>query len=278
MIGYDRFNSLSHINCKTSIFLFSYLYFLWTYFMQKIASITSTIKPDPNVFLLKRTSVEDRLSDYETCFKFYCGLIKDGSFDNIVYVDNSGYPLSSLEKIATDLLVRDKVEFISYLSKDSPMNSRYFLEVNLIQYGMKNSDLIQNSENPMIWKITGRYLIKNISKIIGNLDKNYNIHINFRNKPYKILDFYLVGFNKKGFEILVQNLDSYEGIVDGEIILRNHLETLDQNKLKINSRFKAIPRVIGVRGHDNKSYNNFISDSKYLLRVLSNWIFPNRWI
>ena len=216
--------------------------------------------------------------DYETSFKFYCGLIKNGSFDNIVYVDNSSYPLSSLEKIATDLLVRDKVEFISYQSKVHPMNSRYFLEVNLIQYGMKNSKLINNSDNPMIWKITGRYFIKNISKVIRNLDKDHNIYINFRNKPHKILDFYLVGFNKEGFEILVQNLDSYEGTVDGEILLRKHLETLNQNKLKINSRFKVIPRIVGVRGHDNKSYNNFVNESKYFFRVIYNWIFPNTWI
>ncbi|MES2637712.1 MAG: hypothetical protein V4605_10325 [Pseudomonadota bacterium] len=247
--------------------------------MNNIAFITSTINPNPDVFLLKRISVSERLKDYETAFRFYCGMLNNGIFDCIVYVDNSGYTLSSLENIAIELNVRDKVEFISYQSKDSPDNSRYFLEINLIQYGMNASYKVIEAKSPMIWKITGRYLIQNIDKIIRELNRNVDLYINFRNKPYKVADFYLVGFSEAGYEgVLGRDVNLYKGKIDGERILREQIENQEFKELNVVTRFRYIPRVYGIRGFDNKSYNNMLNTSKYYFRVGINYIFPRLWL
>ena len=247
--------------------------------MNNIAFITSTINPNPDVFLLKRVSVQERLNDYETAFRFYCGMLNNGTFDSIVYVDNSNYTLSSLERIAAELQVSDKVEFISYLSTDSPNNSRYYLEINLIKHGINASHKISEAENPMIWKITGRYLIQNVPKIIGELKQNVDLYINFRNRPYKVVDFYLVGFSKSGFkEIIGKDTQKYEGTIDGERIFRDEIENQAFKNCNIVTRFRHIPRVMGIRGYDNKSYNNLSNISKYYFRVAANFIFPRLWL
>lgn len=247
--------------------------------MNNIAFITSTINPNPDVFLLKRASVTERLKDYEIAFRFYCSMLNKGVIDSIVYVDNSNYTLSSLESIAEELGVSEKVEFISYQSQDSPENSRYFLEINLIKYGMNTSEKISKAKNPMIWKVTGRYLIKNINKIIFELKENVDLYINFRNKPYKVVDFYLVGFSKVGYEeILGKNISKYEGQVDGELILREEIESQKFKDCEVVTRFQNIPRLVGVRGYDNKSYSSLSNISKYYFRVLVNYIFPRLWL
>lgn len=214
--------------------------------MYNIAFITSTISPNPDVFLLKRTSTSARLKDYEAAFRFYCGMLNNGVLDSIVYVDNSNSTLSSLENIAIELGVRDKVEFISYQSEDSPENSRYFLEINLIEYGMNASRKVREAINPMIWKITGRYLIQNMDKIIGELKQNVDLYINFRNKPYKVVDFYLVGFTEIGYRgILGKDISKYEGKTDGERILREQIENQRFKEYRVVTRFQNIPRVLG---------------------------------
>lgn len=246
--------------------------------MMNIALITSTIEPKQNVFELKRNSVSDRLKDYETSFTFYCGLLKNGKLDKVVYVDNSNYSLSSLESIARELNVTDKVEFISYQSFDSPELSRFFLEINLLKYGMNTSRTILEANNPVIWKITGRYLIKNIDKIIGEFNQNIDVLINFRNKPYKVVDFYLVGFTKTGFDYLIKDLSLYEDKPYGELTLREKLEKNNQINFKVKTRFKNIPRIFGVRGIDNQSYSNPINNFKYYIRVILNRFFPQLWL
>ena len=55
-----------------------------------IALITSTIAPAANTSQLQRRDSQDRLSDYKVAFDFYTRCLQSGTFDYIVYVDNSG--------------------------------------------------------------------------------------------------------------------------------------------------------------------------------------------
>lgn len=249
--------------------------------VKKIALITSTISPEHGVFALKRVNVQDRLSDYKNAFAFYCEMLINNVFDNIVFVDNSGYKLEELEKIADFNGVRSRCEFIRYKSIVSVENNRFFLEINLIDYFCKNSLFYKSSTNCIVWKITGRYLIKNISNIIlaYKNKKQYDLYINHRNYPYKTVDFYLVGFSKIAYKkIFEDNIDYYRGLQDGEILLRGYLDSAGFNSLKISSRFPKIPLIIGIRGFDGGAYGGVKDLLKWRVRTFMNLIIPSLWI
>jgi hypothetical protein len=251
--------------------------------MTKIALITSTIEPDPGVFALKRARVEDRLEDYKKAFDFYCDCLGNGSLDKIVYVDNSGYPLDALKKIAADKNLLSHVEFISYKSR-IPVgnNSRFFLEINLIQHFIENSAFLRAHPQCTVWKITGRYLIRNISGIIGKCHAKgpRDLYINFRNHPYPVVDFYLAGFSLKAYDkVFAPNLGLYEGPRDGELILREYLDDpKNLAGLTMLKRFPIVPRIIGVRGFDAGRYGGTKDSLKFYLRSAVNVLVPGLWL
>lgn len=245
-----------------------------------IALITSTIAPDTNVHLLARTNVNQRLEDYKAAFSFYCDQLSAGVFDWLVYVDNSGYDLSEIESIARKKNVLNRVEFISYKSNTAPSNNRFFLEINLIDYFVKNSSVMHKNPKAMVWKITGRYLIKNIRSIVKHCNKTHaDMYINMRNYPYKVVDFYFVGFTLVAYEALfARNLYLYEGLSDGELTLRRYLDSTALPSLRIQKRLPVTPRLIGIRGFDGGRYGGRKDTTKYYIRSVFNKVLPFVWI
>lgn len=245
-----------------------------------IALITSTIEPDPNVHLLARTNVAERLEDYKTAFSFYCDQLSAGVFSRLVYVDNSGFDLSEIKSIAREKNIFDQVEFLGYKSNVAPNNNRFFLEINLIDHFIENSSIFLNNPNATVWKITGRYLIKNVGSIVRNcIATHADMYINMRDHPYKIVDFYFVGFTLAAYEELFSNkLHLYEGLLDGELTLRRYLDSNALPSLRIQKRLPVTPRLIGVRGFDSGRYGGWKDTVKFYIRSVFNKIFPFFWI
>ncbi len=247
----------------------------------KILLITSTIAPAADTFSLKVVNSRSRLDDYKSAFLFYCKALKKNAFERIVYVDNSGHSLDELQEIAVKEGVDSQIEFISYQSSVDPkINSRFYLEINLIDYFFKNSNLLKNYPDSIVWKVTGRYLIKNISKIISaSNDSNYDLYINCRNHPYKVVDFYLVGMSATTYStIFSNNLELYKGTTDGEIILREYVDQIDKSQLKILTRFPVVPRILGTRGFDGNKYGGTKDLTKYYFRSILNVLMPSLWL
>jgi hypothetical protein len=248
--------------------------------MRNIALITSTIAPDPGVVSLKRINVKDRLADYINAFGFYCECLQEDVFQKIVYVDNSGYSLDDLVSIARQKDLTARIEFISYKSTLSPKNGRFYLELNLIDYAVKNSVVLNENGADLIWKITGRYLIKNIKSILSACRPFAgDFYINCRNFPAGWADFYLVGFNLTAYrKVFSSNIPLYEGNVNGEAILRSYLESEHASGLNIRRRLPRVPRIIGVRGYDGVSYGGLVDSGKYYVRSVLNTLLPQLWI
>jgi hypothetical protein len=249
--------------------------------MRDIALITSTIAPDPGVVGLQRINVKDRLDDYIKGLTFYCECLGQDVFQKLVYVDNSGYQLDDLVGVANDRQLSSRIEFISYKSTVSPKNGRFYLELNLINHAMKNSSFLNEDRDEVIWKVTGRYLIKNIRSIIARCRKQpqYDFYVNCRNYPADWADFYLVGFNFAAYQkVFSSNLHLYEGIVNGEEILRRYLDSEAVSGLKILRRLPSVPRVVGVRGYDGGKYGGIVDSVKFLARSALNAALPNFWI
>ena len=249
--------------------------------MLHIAFITSTIAPKANTFALKVVDPTERLQQYLSSFRFYVTQLA-GVFDKIVYVDNSGYALDDFAAIAEQEGVSNKVEFISYSSDINPEgHSRFFLELNLIDHFFSNSLTLKENPEHMIWKITGRYMIKNIASIVSPAKKktNADLILNHRNHPYKVVDFYLIGINSHAYQTLfANNIDNYQGKKDGEIILREHIESLAPSTLNVIKRLPTVPFIVGIRGFDGATYGQGKDLIKHYLRRIANRLLPFLWI
>jgi hypothetical protein len=248
---------------------------------RNIALITSTIAPAANTFLLRHSDPEQRLREYQQAFAFYCQQVATGVFDALIYADNSDYPLDSLVHIAHSHGVQDKTEFVSWRANDSPDNSRFFLELKLINEALTRSQLLQQHPDAFLWKITGRYRIANIGHIVRKKPAEATaLYVNSRSRPHHFVDFYLAGFSVRAYhELIAIDLQLHSSKQDdGERILYRRLHDHGPARQDISVRFNVVPRIYGIRGYDGQSYNNWRHTTKYYARVVANLLFPHWWI
>lgn len=246
--------------------------------MKNILLITSTIAPPVDAVLLARKDPQLRLADYMASLQFQIGLLKSSVIDSIVYADNSGFPLDHLRKICEKAGVSGRVEFISYKSQALPRLGRCFLEINLIGRAIAASKLLSAEEHIRIWKITGRYIVMNITRIIREAPE-CDLYVNCRNYPEHWADFHLMAFTLRGYnEILAVDLEKYQDSIVGERVLREAIDTRSFLGCKIVKRFTRTPRISGIRGIDGAQYSDFQNTVKYGIRAVANCILPNFWI
>lgn len=246
--------------------------------MKNILLMTSTIAPADDVHMLVRKDPKSRLADYKMSLEFQIDLLKSGTIDAIVYADNSGFPLDQLKNICEKASVSDRVEFISYKSDGLASLSRYFHEINLIGRTIAASKLLSNEAPLRIWKLTGRYIVTNIGKIIRDAP-DCDLYINCRNHPEPWADFYLAAFTIRGYtEILAKDPEKYRDTIVGERILRETIDTKSFLGCKIVKRFTRVPRILGIRGLDGVQYSGFSGTIKYYVRTAANRIMPPLWI
>jgi hypothetical protein len=243
-----------------------------------ILFLTSTISPNRAVSMLAYRDPEKRIQDYIKAFEFYANRIKNNTFDRLVYVDNSGYSLSSLEKIANQTGISERCQFISFTTVPPENVSRYCLELNLMQEGMRRSSLLED-ERATIWKVTGRYIVANIENIVSKAPQNADLYINCRNFPERVCDFYLVRFNRLAYDRLIaRDTEEFRTARSGELILRERIDTRFEPDISIVPRFNVTPRLNGVRGWDGARYGGPKDLSKYLVRAVFNRLAPGLWL
>jgi hypothetical protein len=244
-----------------------------------ILLMTSTIAPATDTFLLKVIDPAKRLEHYKQSLLFYARYIKNRTFDSLVFVENSGYPLDDLLEIASHAKIAEHVEFISYKAETLPDNSRYYLEMNLLCFAMSKSTTILRNPNAFIWKVTGRYIVSNIARIVTTAARKADLHINMRNYPRRTLDFYLIGYKADSFyRHIGQDLEEYRTTRNGEEILRDKIDAGAFTDVEIIPRFKHTPRLLGVRGFDGSQYGGMHDTLKYIVRSSLNNLVPSVWI
>ncbi|MEM8772098.1 MAG: hypothetical protein AAGD92_10660 [Pseudomonadota bacterium] len=244
-----------------------------------ILVLTSTIAPQSGVHALARANPEDRLADYLKALDFYLPLLAAGIFHRAAYIDNSGHSLDAIAEKAEALGVADRLELVSYASDIPPNYSRYYLEANLLLEGFRRSKTLAEAGDSALWKVTGRYIVKNLARIIATQPDNFDLYLNLRNLPYRVVDFYLIGAKPSALKALLSyELESYRSKEDGEVLLRQKIDSGAFDQLKISPRMRATPQLSGVRGFDSAVYDSPQNALKHKLRSAANMIAPWLWI
>ena len=70
----------------------------------------------------------------------------------------------------------------------------------MIDYAIKNSKVLSDYENVHLWKITGRYSVLNLTKVIKCSPKEYSIYCDLKTMPDSWLDLRFMSYTPLGFE------------------------------------------------------------------------------
>ena len=245
-----------------------------------ILIMTATITPKADVRSLGRKDPALRRKDYEDALWFY-GRLVGQCIDRIVFVENSESDLSSLKAIAQQLNIVDDIEFISFPGLDYPqMYGRGYGELSLLDYAMENSQFIRECDvDTPIWKVTGRYIVLNIAKLIQQRPA-FDFYCNMRNYPKKVVDMYMMAWTTAGYrKYLQEKCKLYEkssAAAFPERALRDDFDAAPRTPQFVR-RFRTVPLVSGIRGLDNKGY---ATDNvwKFYVRVVLDRMCPWLWI
>ncbi|MEO0870507.1 MAG: hypothetical protein AAFY19_00905 [Pseudomonadota bacterium] len=244
----------------------------------QVLLLTATIAPRPDTFSLTRSDPAARLADYRAAFAHYLGLVAADPAVHIVLVENSGAPIDEFEAAARAQGLDDRVEVLGYTANDDSSFSRFFLEARLLTWALDHSRLL-TLPNAVIWKITGRYIVANLSAIIRRQPARFDVYLNFRDYPEPVIDFYVAGFTLKGLKAVIDpaRID-YRTTRSGELILREKIDDGHFDELAVTKRFTVVPDVRGYRGFDNRKYHGLKQRAKFAARVLANRLMPQVWI
>jgi len=248
-----------------------------------ILLLTATITPPSGVPLLARTDPSVRLNDYANALKFYLSLVGK-CVDYILFVENSNSDISRLRAIVDQANLTKSVEFIVFEGLDyPPAYGRGYGEFKLVEYAMNHSTILNNQPGEsIVWKVTGRYITKNICRIITSKPSCFDVYCHFQNIPIHKAEMYLVAWTCSGYQAGLKNI--YQELKDKptnhhpEVTFRNALERRSKT-IKIIPRFKVIPFFDGIHGRDNQRFSSKpLYLLKYYVRYIASWIMPWLWI
>jgi hypothetical protein len=218
--------------------------------------LTACIKTVNMLPFLERTSVKDRLNDYKETFNKWC---QNEFTDKIIFIENSGYDLSFFNEKSKEF-PNKKIEIISAnLNNSFPKElGKGYGEYLCLKEVFSKSKIV--SETDFFCKITGRYYVKNFSKIYEEFEKKKSdIQVYIKNN-LTYADSHVFGGSKKFFLNYVVPLASKtndsNGIFIEHCVAKATLLGINDN-LSFN-HFSTYPDIHGVIGTNNKKIKNNI--------------------
>lgn len=241
--------------------------------------LTATIAPGQGAVETADTDASRRLEDYVAALRFYLAELARGTFDRLVFADNSGHPLDRLAAVVAETGTGDRVDLLSFDQRSEPALAKFYLELGLIAEALRREPLSSLHAEDRVWKVTGRYVIRNIADIIRTAPREADLYVNSRNRPLPWTDFYVAAFTTWGFCAAFADRASYhEPRVPGEMILRRRIDAGDLASLRVVPRMRRVPRISGVRGYDGRRYDDWRSTTKYYARAMADRLLPRLWI
>lgn len=252
--------------------------------MSRTLLLTATIQPPAGVPGLIRTDPTSRENDYVETLRQLAPLLRSGHFDRFVFSENSGADLSVLRRAAAAEGIDKQVDFDSFYGLDYPVvRGKAYGEFLLIQHAMETVPWLLNlGATDTVWKITGRYRVKNFPRLIASAPKQgFDFYIDLKDKPRPWADFRTFAFTREGYRryflplIPVVSGDTERFI--GEEAARPFFQQFVGTPGFV-PRFRSEPLVQGVRGFDGRDYADFKTRYKFLIRSVARKISPGYWI
>lgn len=252
---------------------------------ESILLLTATIQPLKNLPAFVRTDPALRLRDYERTLRAYLPLLDTGAIARIVFVENSAADLTSLKNLANDSGFSERIEFVSFYGLDfEPVKGRGYGEFKSVDHAMATANCLRDNADVVVWKCTGRYLIRNLETLVRNAPDEFDLQCHCRDYPSRLCELYLVAWNRRGYEELIRGIyvrlanDSVSGVHTIEETLFRKLVDQARQTLIVIPRFKTVPLLDGMRAWNNTPKTDRWYSPKILARRVCGYLLPSVWI
>ena len=211
----------------------------------------------------------------------------DPRLKKILFIENSGYPLRSLEKIAQEENPLGKeVEFVSLDCNEYPKGGHYgYAELKMLDLGLQVSRL-RSATTHMI-KISGRFRFPSISRLLDRVPDDFDAvadgrgsNLAFAKDANRYVTTPIILFKHTFYAAHLQ--DCYRELETGTI---SHMERIYYEKLirlkdthKILFRFPCNVSPMGHPAHRASAYSAPKEAFKSTIRAIARVVAPNWWI
>jgi hypothetical protein len=241
--------------------------------------LTAPVSPPANPPRLKRVDPLQRLNDYLWALRFYVGL-PTSAVDRILFIENSEYDLTPLRRMVDEAGATERVEFLSFNGLDHPPRyGRGYGEFKLLDYAMDHARFLTTaSPDERLWKVTGRYCVRNLVKMINKAPAGFDLYCDVRDKPIPWVDLRVIAATPGGYRKYLTNL--YKDLCEDfwhkapERIIRPWVAdwVAKSEPGRVVTRFTVEPYVAGIRGLDGRSYVTGSNLVKYWLRAAERFV------
>ena len=243
--------------------------------MKHIILLTSCVNPNGMPFTAL-SDINVRKQQYLDALRFYV----NNTPLPIVYVDNSNVDIKEYNVISN--IVDDRLELLSFDGNHNKEHGKGYGELEIIDYAIKHSNIINSNKNVSIIKITGRLVIVNIMTILNQLKYNIlpssNSVICSMNSDFSMADSRLLIAPLNFYKRLIENRMA---INDSEGVYLEHVlcSLIKKQNLYAFHTFFSEPQYQGVSGSTNITYeakkHTFREKIRYAEYVISQiFMFP----
>ena len=242
---------------------------------------------------LSVNDVKERAGQYLGTLRFY---LENTAVERIVFAENSGYPLDGFRELV-EKYPQKQVELLSCNLNDYPRKlGKSYGELRVMDHVADNSRLV--AEAGGFFKVTGRFPILNIGKLLAEAEKRQPWELFCDNKDHRIydwlrngwtghacdtrffgvaLDFYKTHFHGRESELD----DSRNRLI--EFMFFETAKKAEAASERVVRRFRTEPEYAGRAGHVQTAllqvndYSGTVAKAKRRIRQLGRWLAPWFW-
>lgn len=239
--------------------------------------MTATVTPPHGATLLRHADPKIRLAEYTAALNFYANAV--GERGHVVLVENSGCPMDDLVREIPEAL-KDRVECVLFNGNDYPPKyGKGYGEFKILDRAMSRSPILQQlGDAEMIWKVTGRLIVRNIQRYLRH-DYPFELACDVY-KRHSWLDLRIYGFTRIGYHHYLTNVaeeirKSPSPQSPEHILFQRLSPEFGKN---VCPRLHAQPEFVGVSGKTGKRYDRGTERVKYQVRRAVRTVAPGWWI
>ena len=251
-----------------------------------LLTMTACIDPSKGEYPIMRSDPKIRLTDYEDALRYWLSR-PDDRLRKILFIENSGYSLQSLENIVEkENPLRKTVEFVSLDCNWYPPNGHYgYAEMRGLDLGLQKSKL--RTQTTHMIKATGRLKFPTLSKLLDRLPADFDVAADARarkivrmtpERPF--ITTQIILFSHWFYERQLQGCYADLG-KDGVTLI----EWMFYDKLiplkgtpGIVLRFPCNVDPVGIPAHRAHSYTHPMRRAVHAFRGATRRLLPNWWI
>jgi hypothetical protein len=235
--------------------------------------LTATVTPHEGIANLKVADPERRLKEYLRALEFVAHL-PQSLVGGVIFAENSGTDLAPMRDVVRG---SSHVELLSIEPRQvSSRPERGYLETQLVVDAFEASAMLRDFDDPLVWKVTGRYQVRNIARIITRAPPGLDLHFNLRKYPEPWADMWIYGATRRGIGLLStfsEQMREHLGPTEREMY--GIISALVARGDRVSTRLAAEPRIVGVRGYDGVSYGSPAQRVKWLARSVGRRVLPS---